>query len=113
MSEANPTFIDLALNGDVLPSEIDDYVDEWHDGPSTLELYEFLGLTFEEYTLWASEPDSIDIILAARHRSQSLSKAVNDNLRQESRLAARSDRAWKLTMLRKWIDQQSARLSRD
>ena len=29
--------------------EIDDLIDEWHEGDSDLELYEYLGMTFEEY----------------------------------------------------------------
>ena len=28
---------------------IDDLIDEWHEGDSDLELYEYLGMTFEEY----------------------------------------------------------------
>ena len=28
---------------------IDDLIEEWHDGDSSLELYEYLGMSLEEY----------------------------------------------------------------
>lgn len=37
------------LDGLVRIEDIDDYVDEWHLGDSTLELFEYLGLTENEY----------------------------------------------------------------
>jgi hypothetical protein len=31
---------------------IDDLIDEWYESDSELSLYEYLGLTFEEYGIW-------------------------------------------------------------
>ena len=105
----SPVFIEMAVRGDVLPDEIDDFVDFWHDSESTAELHEFLGLTWEEYSLWVSNPEYMDLIIAARRNHQPILEAVNDNLRHEERLAARSDDAGKLAALRRWIASQPDR----
>jgi hypothetical protein len=102
-------FIDLAVRGDVMPDEIDDFVDAWHESNSEEKLHEFLGLTWEEYSLFASHPEYVNLIIAARIRHQPILDAVNDNLRHEERIAARSDDAGKLAILRKWIAAQSDR----
>ena len=36
--------------------EIDDLIDEWHDGDDSRDLNEFLGMTHEEYTTWVERP---------------------------------------------------------
>ena len=36
--------------------EIDDLVDQWHDGDYKVTLSEFLGMTNEEYSQWLFEP---------------------------------------------------------
>lgn len=109
MSENYETFIELALNGDVLPEEIDDYVDAWHEGSGEKELHEFLGMTWEEYSLWLTNPDFLEIIIAARYKRQPLLRAVNDNVGDSNRLAARTDQTWKVALLKKWIEQQRGR----
>ena len=32
--------------------DFDDKIDEWHESNSELPLYEYLGLTKEEYVIW-------------------------------------------------------------
>lgn len=93
----------------MLADEIEDFVDAWHDSDSEQEIYEYLGMTFEEYSLWVADPDSIDIILTARHEDKPLKEAVNDNLRSQERIAARSDEAGKLSTLTRWIAAQPDR----
>ena len=113
MSNQRNPFIQLALNGEVLPDEIDDFVDAWHEGTGEGELHEFLGMTLEEYSLWLSNPDFIEIIIAARYNNQPLLSAVNDNVGSSNRLAARADQPWKVTLLKRWIEQQSGSGTRD
>lgn len=107
MSERS--FIELALCGEVLADEIDDFVEAWHKSESNLEIQEFLGMSIEEYSLWVSDPDSIATILSARHRGSTLRDAVNDNIQTQERLAARADEARKLAILQRWIAAQSDR----
>jgi hypothetical protein len=62
------TFIELALRGEVVQDEIDDFVDEWHDDEQDdRALHEFLGMTQQEYELWVEQPGSLRLILAARN----------------------------------------------
>lgn len=106
MSDKQGNFIALAADGEVLPEEIDDFVDIWHDGDGDQELHDFLGMTEDEYSLWVSNPELIDLIVASRHNRVSIVSAVNDNIAASDRIAARSDEAWKLGRLRRWIEQQ-------
>ena len=66
-------------------------------------------MDFAEYSLWASDPESINLIISARLSDTPLRKAVNDNLRSTERLAARTDEAWKLNVLKEWIAAQPDR----
>lgn len=106
MSNRAKSFMDLALRGEVLPDEIDDFVDRWHDSHSEGELAAFLGMTADEYSFWVSNPEYISLVIAARHRHQSIMEAVNDNAEALDRLAARSDQPQKIALLRRWIEQQ-------
>jgi hypothetical protein len=76
MSEARPSFIDLALGGQARPEEIDDFVDRWHEEPDG-ELHAYLGMTEAEYALWLSDPDSLPRILQARRHRPPLDAVVN------------------------------------
>ena len=40
-----------------LQDEIDDFVEKWHeDENATQELHEYLGMSWEEYSVWAAKP---------------------------------------------------------
>ena len=44
---------------DKIDAEIErlmDKIDEWHEGDSNVELHEFLGMTWEEYKVFALKP---------------------------------------------------------
>lgn len=59
------TFVSAVLAGDALLRDVDDWIDSWHDSDSPNELHEFLGMSWEEYRLWAEQPASLRFILAA------------------------------------------------
>lgn len=66
-------FIAKCISGDVFLDEIDDYVDAWHDdSSSTMELYEYLGMTQSEYSLWMTTPSILGLIVNARRNGHSL-----------------------------------------
>jgi hypothetical protein len=69
-------FVELCLAGDVLMDEIDDYVHAWHTGDTKESIYDFLGMTREEYDLWVEQPRSLRLILAARERGIPLYEAL-------------------------------------
>ena len=66
MSESPKTFVDLYLDGEAIPEEIDDFVDQWHDSNAVATLAEFLGFRDEEYAVWVEHPQSLSVILFAR-----------------------------------------------
>ena len=104
MFDASKRFIDLALNGEVLADEIDDFIEAWHVSDSAVELPEFLGMTEQEYSLWVGDPSYLSLILSARHRKQALLEAVNDNYLHSGRLAAVTSA--KTAQLQSWVAQQ-------
>jgi len=104
MSE-KPAFLDLLMSGEVLTSEIDNFIDGWHAGHGEGELHDFLGMTWDEYVLWVANPDMLGVICAARRRRQPLALAVNDNI-GELRLAARAADSVKLKGLEAWLRRQ-------
>jgi hypothetical protein len=60
------------LEGDALESEIDRFVEEWHQATGTNEtLAEFLGFTEEEYALWVEQPQALRLILSRRKNTTS------------------------------------------
>ena len=72
MSRSSGTFVDLCLGGSVLAEEIDDFVDAWHDGDSSEPIYDYLGMTRDEYGLWVEKPRLLHMILEARKRGKHL-----------------------------------------
>ncbi len=60
-------FIEDCISGDALLSEIDDYIDKWHDGNSKLPLHDFLGMTLKEYTAFVADEEILPLIVTA-HR---------------------------------------------
>lgn len=59
-------FINLCLSGDVLINDIDDFIDKWHDSDSNDEIYDYLGMTREEYFLWIERPEYLKIIMETK-----------------------------------------------
>ena len=64
----DPSFLDRCLSGDALIEDIDDYIDDWHQGDSDQSLHEFLGMTRDEYRFWVKDPNCLPYIVSARVR---------------------------------------------
>jgi hypothetical protein len=67
-----PTFLALYGEGQVTAAQADDYVEAWHESgeDETRSLAEYLGMTDEEYGLWAITPRALPVILAARRANR-------------------------------------------
>ena len=50
--EPKPSFVEALKWGEADYEDIHDYIGEWHDGPYTCALHEFLGMTREQYFKW-------------------------------------------------------------
>ncbi len=43
-------FIEKFTLGEVGVEDLDNFIEEWHDSPTDLSLYDYLGLTWEQYS---------------------------------------------------------------
>jgi len=98
------TFIDLYLNGQVLPEDIDDYIDSWHADPRGQQIYEFLGMSEQEYSLWLRDPDALPHIARARRERKPLEEVISSAL-NEMPIAARSSDVIKVQRLKHWLEE--------
>ncbi|TXT39356.1 MAG: hypothetical protein FD138_106 [Planctomycetota bacterium] len=76
MSRSWKTFVESCLDGEALAEEIDDFVDQWHEGDFECELAEYLGFSDEEYAEWAERPQSLPVILFAHKYKVPLKDAL-------------------------------------
>lgn len=95
-------FIQNCLTGDALLDEIDDYIDEWHDGDSELPLHDYLGMSWDEYAAWIESPENLTYIITARKRGITYTEALS----QAAAMAARSSAISKTPEIENWLDKQ-------
>jgi len=76
--EARPSFIELCIRGEALPEEIDDFVQGWHQSDSNKELYEFLGMTWDEYATWVANASIFPLIIASHKTNRPLLDLIQD-----------------------------------
>lgn len=95
-------FIQDCINGDALLSDIDEYIDQWHDSSDDLPLYSFLGMTKKEYALFVEDEAFLASIVTA-HRE---GKKVEFIVREQLALAARSDNHAKSVRLERWLKDE-------
>ena len=74
----NSSFFELYCSGKALPEDIDDFIDLWHKGKAGegLSLHEYLGMTWEEYSIWVQSADALPRILKARRTKLPAGKAL-------------------------------------
>jgi hypothetical protein len=99
-----PTFLEKYVNGKVSAEEIDDYIDSWHTGTAEQSIYEFLGLSQEEYSLWLQDPEALPYIAAARQTKKPLSEVIASRLKELSTNCGSRD-ARKAQRLHHWLEQ--------
>lgn len=75
-------FIQMCLAGDVLEKEIDDFVNQWHDGKigKDKELHELLGMSWDEYSIWGNKPSILPFILLAHKNGTNLDIELNKEI---------------------------------
>jgi hypothetical protein len=103
LSMSNNSFIDLCVEGEALPEEIDDFVDQWHESDSDEPIFVYLGMTQQEYRLWVHDPDILPFVITARVQGRSIDDVIADL--HELPMAARADSPAKAKFLMKWLKQ--------
>lgn len=51
---------DIQNNKQLNISVFDDKIDEWHNSDTPLSLYEYMGLTEEQFKIWLKTPEEIE-----------------------------------------------------
>lgn len=72
------TFVDALMSGHALISDYEDWVQRWHsadnaDPIAAMELHEYLGLSFAEYSTVITNPANIKFIVESRKYPGSVS----------------------------------------
>ena|ERR1035437_8677104 len=96
-------FIQDCILGEALLSEIDDYIDKWHEGKGTVSLAEFLGMSLDEYSAFVAEEELLPLIVTAHKKKVNFRSYAQSEL---SAMAARSDDHAKAEKLKKWLKQK-------
>lgn len=69
--EIAQTFIEKCIAGEALISDIDDFIDKWHNLTTPAQpLHEYLGMTWEEYSVWGARHDLLSSIIADHRMKQ-------------------------------------------
>lgn len=83
-------FIDAVINGDVLIDEIDDYIDVWHESDSNEEIYDFLGMSQNEYRLWVEDETILKEIIKCHMSETDIKDVITNPKNKELRMVARA-----------------------
>jgi len=94
-------FLQGCVDGDYLTTEIDDFVDEWHENITDVPLMDYLGFNIDEWELWISDDSSIDIIVAARKKNINVNEFIESMA--DYALAARSDNPAEAARAVEWL----------
>ncbi|WP_155591868.1 hypothetical protein [Lysinibacillus cavernae] len=98
-------FIDACLTGDVLLEDIEDYIDEWHESDSDEEIYEFLGMSLEEYGLYVENDYILKTIIHCREKNIPIHEFINQS--SAEKLVARSSSPEESTAIKEWLRRKN------
>lgn len=102
------SFISRCLRGEVLATEIDDFIDAWHDGDSDAPLHTFLGMTRNEYGLWVADPEILPFIIIAHRDKKNIADVLEEAEMNRLPIAARSEGQDKIRELLAWLKRQGS-----
>ena len=99
------TFVEQCLQGMADPSQIDDFIDQWHEGPSQQSLHDYLGFTAKEYACWVEEPLALRAIFFARKTHTALEECLEwvlaDNVAARAKILEEAE----AEVLRNWLER--------
>ena len=67
-------FIAMCVAGDATPEDIDEFVGKWHESDSEVPIYEYLGMTRDEYRSWVKDPNALSRIVRTREIESAVAK---------------------------------------
>ena len=96
------SFIIDCINGDALMSDVNDYIERWHESDSPVELHEYLGMSGKEYRLFVDDENYLGLIIKAHKDNIDIESLIKN----EMALAARSNDVSKARKIQKWLESQ-------
>lgn len=105
-TKRDQSYAELVLAGRASYADIDDFITAWHQAPddsaaARMEIYQFLGLSWEEYRLWGEQPSSLKFTFAARKAKLPISDVLQDAKRLP--VAARANSENDATKVYDWL----------
>lgn len=97
-------FIEKCITGEVLLDDIDDYVDQWHDDHTKVQIHEYLGMKKSEYSLWLTDPNILPFIVCAHRENRGVDQVVKEFYALP--LAARTAGPQKANELIEWLKNE-------
>ena len=99
-------FINDVINADAILDEIDDYIEKWHDSDTDCSVFEYLGMTEEEYFLWIEDNSNLKYIV--RLADLCYLAGENELLKEEytSKLVARSSSPEEAKKIYNWLKEK-------
>lgn len=92
------------INADALIDEIDDYIEQWHSSDSELSIFEYLGMSEEEYFLWVENDFYLKYIISAHELNIPISDILQDAY--TSKLVARSSSPEEAQTIYNWLKEK-------
>jgi hypothetical protein len=71
-------FIEKCIAQEVEYDDIDDFIEQWHLDPQGKSIYEFLGMTGQEYDLWVAEDSVLPVIVSVHAQNRSLDEILEE-----------------------------------
>lgn len=96
-------FMKDCLEGDALLEDIEEYIEAWHLSDSNMEIYEFLGMTLEEYFVFLEDESMLKTIFYAREQNISISDFLRNDT--EQMLAARAATPEEAAAVKEWLER--------
>ena len=94
-------FINDVINADAILEQIDDYVEKWHETDTNSSIYEYLGMTEEEYFLWVENDFYLKYIVTAHEQNKSISDLLEEVY--TDKLVARSSTPEEAKQIYNWL----------
>lgn len=98
---SNKKFMQACLEGDALLEEIEEYIEAWHNSDSNEEIYEYLGMTLEEYFIFLEDESMLKTLFYAREVNIPIADFLQSNT--EQMLAARAATPEEAAAVKEWL----------
>jgi hypothetical protein len=78
-------FIQNCIRGEAFLSEVDNYIDQWHNSETDMPLHTFLGMSKQEYALFVQDEIYLtSIVTAHKEKVDNIENIINNPFAMEA-----------------------------